>query len=247
MSEEIIEEKTETQDKKKANYFAWWTGCTTATKITYARLMFIPLILFFYIGAIEFTGSDFFFFWGKLIAFILFVIAGATDWLDGYVARKYNQVSDTGKLLDPIVDKLLALTAFVLIVTDAHILGDADIDRFLPVFAAAIIIFVALARDYIVNIIRQLAASKGIVIPADQTAKIKTTLQFIALGMFMFYAADFNLSAGERYGVLGLNLLFDIYRYVAWFVMIAATVLTIISCVIYIVKYNKLSKEKEIN
>ncbi|MCL2570498.1 MAG: CDP-diacylglycerol--glycerol-3-phosphate 3-phosphatidyltransferase [Firmicutes bacterium] len=234
--------KTIKTDKDgKAGIFGWWTNSTLATKITYIRLAFVPLILFFYIGAIEFVGSDFFFFYGKLIAFILFAVACVTDWLDGYIARKHNQVTDTGKLLDPIVDKVLTLSAFVLIVTDAQILGDADFDRFLPVFAAALIIFIPLARDYIVNIIRQLAATKGITIPADKTAKIKTMLQFLALGMFLFYAADYNMDPS----ILGLGMFFDIYRYVAWFAMISATILTIVSCVIYVNKYNKIVKTIE--
>ena len=227
--EEVVEFKPK---RPVGDYFRWWTNATLATKVTYARLALIPLILFFWIGAIEFN-SDFFFSYGKLIAFLLFVVAVATDFLDGWIARRFNQVSDTGKLLDPICDKLLALTAFVLIVVDPQLMD--DFDNMMPRFAAILIIFLAISRDYIVSVIRQLSAQKGIAMGADTTAKAKTVVMFIALALFMFYAADYNLNNP----VLGVGTFFDVFRYISWFLMAVASGLTVISCGIYLYKYNK--------
>ncbi|MCL2756255.1 MAG: CDP-alcohol phosphatidyltransferase family protein [Firmicutes bacterium] len=246
--EEIKEQELTTdvetsESSPKKNYFAWWTNSTLATKVTFARLAMIPFIIFFYIGANEFTASDFFFYWGKIVALIIFIVAVATDYLDGYLARKRNEVSDVGKLLDPIADKLLAFTAFALIVTDTRLLA-SDPDGFLPGFAAALIILIPISRDLIVGIIRQLAATKGIVMAADKIAKAKTMLMFLSLTLFMIYAANFNFSSTATHTpFLGTDLFFDMFRYIAWFFMIVTMALTVISCVNYIIKYNKAQKE----
>ena len=79
-------------------------------KITIIRICMLPLIIFFYLAS--FLGP-----WGKLVAFALFLIACVTDLLDGYIARKYHLVTDFGKFLDPIADKLLASTGLVLLIT----------------------------------------------------------------------------------------------------------------------------------
>jgi len=233
-NQETSEVETNETTTPKRNYFSWWTGATLATKITFIRLALIPLIMFFYIGANEFYNSDFFFYWGKIVALILFIIAAATDYLDGWIARKFDQVSDTGKLFDPIADKLLVLTGVALIVTDPFLISAQS--GFLPSWVAIFIIFIPVARDTIIAIIRQLALNKGIVIGADKVAKAKSIFMFIALSLFMLYAA--NVGRISNY-LIEEGLFLDLIRYTAWSTMIVALALTIISGVNYVVKFQK--------
>lgn len=135
---------------------------TLATKITFFRILLIPVILFFM------AGSSYF----QLVAAILFVVASATDWLDGYVARKYNQVSVLGKFLDPLADKLLVLGILIVFV-------EAGVLMSIPV---VIIVF----REIIVTGVRLIAAGKGTVIAASVLAKYKTTAQMVAVAMMLF-------------------------------------------------------------
>ena len=105
--------------------------------------------------------------WGRWAAAVLFILASATDALDGYVARKYNLVTDLGKFLDPIADKMLVMAALVALVqTDG-----------LSVWG----VFIILAREFIISGIRIVAAGQGRVIAASGIAKWKTVFQLIAI------------------------------------------------------------------
>ncbi|HOM02619.1 MAG TPA: CDP-diacylglycerol--glycerol-3-phosphate 3-phosphatidyltransferase [Acetivibrio sp.] len=105
--------------------------------------------------------------YGNYIAGILFLIAASTDWMDGYIARKRKQVTNFGKFLDPIADKLLVTAALVALVERND----------LSSWAAIIII----AREFIITALRLVAASEGIVIAASKWGKIKTVTQIIAI------------------------------------------------------------------
>jgi CDP-diacylglycerol--glycerol-3-phosphate 3-phosphatidyltransferase len=96
------------------------------------------------------------------VALWTFVIAAATDWLDGYLARKMNLVTTLGKLLDPIADKVLVSAAFVYLTP-----------KFCPVWVTALI----LTREFLVTGLRQIAVEKGIVMAADWSGKWKTAFQ----------------------------------------------------------------------
>ena len=99
----------------------------------------------------------------RLIAFAIFVIASLTDFFDGYLARKYNLVTDFGKLMDPLADKILVISALVLFVEL----------KYIPAWMSIIVI----AREFLISGIRMLAAAKGEVIPAGKLGKYKTTSQ----------------------------------------------------------------------
>jgi len=209
---------------------------TTATKITLVRAALIPFIMFFYIMA---EHVDAFFRWGKLVALALFVVAAATDALDGWVARKYNQVSDMGKLLDPIVDKLLTLSALALILTDSALRH--EFNTMIPMWAAAIVMFVIIGRDYIISVVRNLAMQRGIVIPADGFGKAKSIALFIGLALFMFLAANFHLSND----VIPWGTALDVALYISWFVLGTSVVLSVVSCVNYCIGFARDSQEKD--
>lgn len=103
----------------------------------------------------------------SLIAAMVFIVAAVTDWLDGYLARKSGQVTTLGKLLDPIADKLLVVSALILLV---------NIDRI-----SALVAILIIAREVAVTGVRAIAAGEGIIIPAETTGKYKMVLQIVAI------------------------------------------------------------------
>jgi CDP-diacylglycerol--glycerol-3-phosphate 3-phosphatidyltransferase len=208
------------------------------TKITLVRFAMLPLIMFFYIGAVC-IDIPFFNEWGRLVAAILFVLAVATDWLDGFIARKYNMVTNTGKLLDPVADKMCTMLGFILI------LADPVWDFMNPILAfqywfAVLVVFIALGRDIVMNSLRFIAAEQGITIAADKLGKAKSLFQFIGITLYMVFA--FNLNPYVQFVSYGLWL--DFWGYICVFVMTAASVLSVWSCVNYITDYAKKIQQK---
>ncbi len=131
-------------------------------KLTILRIIMIPLfVAAFYLYMIP--GN-------MLIATGIFALAAFTDFLDGYIARKYNLVTDMGKFLDPIADKVLVSTALIICLippTGVTILIEQS-------FIGAIIVALILARELMVSGFRLVASGKGMVIAADKSGKIKT-------------------------------------------------------------------------
>jgi CDP-diacylglycerol--glycerol-3-phosphate 3-phosphatidyltransferase len=130
----------------------------TATKLTVLRLLLVPVFM-----VLLYMDTDTM----RWAAFGVFVVASLTDFFDGYIARKYNQVTKLGKLLDPLADKVLVTAALVGLVE----LGEIP----------AWIVVLILSREFIISIFRAMAASSGLVIAASYWAKIKTTMQIIAI------------------------------------------------------------------
>ena len=186
-------------------------------KITISRIVLVPIIMAFYMIA-EIP-------YGKLVATLLFVIASVTDFLDGYLARKNNQVTDTGKFLDPIADKLLVMAGILIIIMDS----------ILPLFVYIIICALIFARDYLVNSLRQVASTKGVVIAADKSGKLKTILLDISLVGMMFLGA---VQQEQWFG----GLAFDIISYIVYAVGVAAMFMLVYSTVDYFYKNRKILK-----
>ena len=126
---------------------------TTANIITLVRIAMIPVFLVF--GTM---GQEY-----ALVSAIIFAVASLTDSLDGYIARHYNQVTDFGKLVDPLADKLLVLSALLIFVSNG----------IMPVWVATVIV----GREFAISGLRMIAASKGIVIAAGKSGKVKTFVQ----------------------------------------------------------------------
>jgi len=129
-------------------------------KLTVARMIAVPFFIAAYMLELY------------IAAFILFVAASVTDFFDGYLARKHNLVSNFGKIMDPLADKILVYSAFCLMVDDNTIAGW--------------MLIVILAREFVVAGMRTVAASEGIVIAAAMSGKIKTVLQMIAVPLLLF-------------------------------------------------------------
>ena len=126
--------------------------------LTISRIVMIPLMA----GLLLYDNLT-----SALIAGVIFIIATITDWLDGHLARKYEQVSDLGALLDPLADKLLITTALVMLI---------PLNR-VPAWFVAVII----GREMAITGLRAIAAEKGVVIPAGWLGKYKTSFQCAAL------------------------------------------------------------------
>jgi CDP-diacylglycerol--glycerol-3-phosphate 3-phosphatidyltransferase len=112
-------------------------------------------------------------------AFIVFIIASLTDKLDGYLARKYNMITDFGKFMDPLADKLLVTAAFVILIQ----LGRIE----------AWIVFVILAREFAITGLRTLAAAQNVIIAASNYGKIKTVTQIVAIAILLLDNYPFSL------------------------------------------------------
>ena len=132
----------------------------TPNKLTIARMIIVPFLVIFLL-----TG------WGgeanRYISLTLFVVASVTDWFDGYLARKNNLVTNFGKFMDPLADKLLVCSAMICMI---------DLKR-LPAWFVIIII----AREFIISGFRLIAAENGIVIAANYWGKFKTASQMIMI------------------------------------------------------------------
>ena len=139
---------------------------TTASKITLARIALIPAFM----AALYFShlnpGSK-----RLMLAVAIFVLASVTDFVDGYVARHYNQVSDFGKFLDPLADKLLTFSAMAYLCEMGHF----------PAWALMII----LTREFAVTGLRLIAVQKGNVIAAGWSGKVKTATTMVGLVLMM--------------------------------------------------------------
>ena len=150
----------------------------------------------------------------SLIAAGIFILISCTDWLDGYLARSRGEVTDFGKFMDPLADKILVVAALLALIE----LGS------LPSWVALIIV----AREFIVSGVRMVAASKGVVIAASWYGKFKTVFQMIAIVLFTIKDSHMVGSINDAMG--------DILWVVSWAVMIVALVLTVVSMLDYISK-----------
>ena len=171
-----------------------------ANKITITRIFLIPIfLLMFYLPIDNNT----------LYAALIFIVASITDSVDGYVARKYDLISNFGKFIDPIADKLLVTSAFIILVQ----IGKLD----------AVIAIIMIAREFIISGFRLVAAAEGIVIAAGWLGKAKTILQIFAILAKLFDDALFS------------SWSFPIADFLMWL----ALIVSVVSCVDYFIRNKK--------
>lgn len=140
-------------------------------RLTMIRILLIPVFLVLYMFRESIP-------YGEYVACAVFVITSLTDFLDGYIARKHHLVTDFGKFMDPLADKLLVCTALILFVWSQMI--------------NPLIVIVIVSRDFIISGVRSVAASKGRVIAASWWGKIKTVMQMMMIIMLLL---EFNIPA----------------------------------------------------
>ena len=175
---------------------------TTASRITLARVALIPIYLVLMYLSGGHSGI-----W-MLLALLIFIVASVTDFIDGYIARNHNQVSDFGKFLDPLADKLLTLAAMCMF---------CQWGKF-PAWALMIV----LTREFAVSGLRMVAGPKGKVIAAGKSGKVKTASTMIGLCFWMaFPGVDFistfvmwlivitTVYSGVEYFIQNWNCLWD--------------------------------------
>ena len=137
----------------------------TPNKLTCLRVIMIPFFVFFMLT--DAAGSA-----GKWIALVLFVVASLTDTLDGYLARRDNLVTNFGKFMDPLADKLLVCSALICFVETGKL--------------HAWLVIIIISREFIISGFRLVAADNGVVIAASYWGKFKTTFQMIAVILLIF-------------------------------------------------------------
>lgn len=188
-------------------------------KLTITRIALIPLIMFFYMATFIPAG------YGKIVALVLFVLASVTDFLDGYIARKYNIVTDFGKFADSIADKMLTFSALFMFMVDGTI----------PAPYGVIFASICLVRDLIVLGIKSLVAAKGSVVGAEKIGKIKFFISTIA------YPLGFLCAILSAFAVTGVTLL--VFQIIFYVLIGATAVLTVYSGICYLVKYRSVFTE----
>ena len=191
-------------------------------KLTVMRMVLIPFMMFFYLATFIPHGI------GKIIALVIFIVAALTDLLDGKIARKYNLVTNLGKFLDPIADKILTAAALFMLMADGTI----------PAPWGVIVVTIIIAREFMVSALRLIAASQGTVLAADIWGKAKTMVQMIALPILLL--VPFLIELGGVVGWLILTV-----KIVGWVALGAATLLTIISGANYLIKNAKCFKDSK--
>ncbi|EMR07487.1 CDP-diacylglycerol--glycerol-3-phosphate 3-phosphatidyltransferase [Bhargavaea cecembensis DSE10] len=176
-------------------------------KITVARVLLIPVFILFMLadfgmgtiraGGVELPVEH-------LIGGIIFIIAALTDWFDGHLARKYNLVTNMGKFLDPLADKLLVSSALIILVE----MG----------FAPSWVVIIIISREFAVTGLRLILAGGGEVVAANMLGKIKTTTQLLAT-IFLLLHNIFFEAAGIPFGtiMLYIALIFTVWSGVDYF------------------------------
>ena len=182
-----------------------------ANKLTISRIVLTFVFMFFLFS----KGIVF-----KTLALVVFIIATWTDYLDGYLAKKRNEISDFGRLMDPIADKILVIAAFLAFVEM----------KLVPAWIIVIIIF----REFTITGLRLIALVKGKVIEAEMAGKHKTISQMVSIYMILFFIVFKEYSA-NMFGFWNENLEF-LLKNIIFYMMILTALLTLISGISCLVK-----------
>lgn len=194
----------------------------TPTKLTILRICMIPVFVVLYF--VEFEGH-------KIAAAILYLVACFTDFLDGYIARKYKLVTNLGKFLDPIADKMIVACALIALCITEPVVNYG----YVWTIVTAVFAMLILSRELVISGFRTIAADRGVVIAADMGGKLKTVFQmaaiFVLLPVTDYYA--WHALTGE------------IFYYIGFALLAIATVLTVVSGVNYLIKNKHVLSEPE--
>ncbi len=194
-------------------------------KITLTRIFMIPVfVAVFYCG--------YFSKWCFLASAVVFLLAAATDALDGYIARSRHLVTNFGKFLDPIADKVLVSTALIVILTIPTAFQIAVYGT-VGIIVAGVCVSLILARELIVSGFRIIAAGRNIILAADKLGKIKTVTQDVAIALILVAMTFVGTQAGSVLALIGQALL------------VVSTLLTVVSGVNYLVKNKAVLKDEE--
>ena len=164
------------------------------TKLTLLRMFLIPFIV-----VLSYIDAR----WTHWAMLAIFLAASITDWLDGYLARKHNQVTTLGKLLDPLADKLLVLTAFLVLLEH----------RNLPAW----LVILMIGREMAITGLRAFLAAEKVILPAGQAGKWKMVFQVIALS-FLFVASEHIVFYYVGMITMGIALILSLWS-ASWYLI----------------------------
>lgn len=190
-------------------------------KLTLFRVILIPFIMYFIMAGVKVSLNMY-------IGLALFIIACITDFLDGYIARKYNLVTNLGKFLDPVADKLLIICTLICFV---QLSGENKIFEQTWWVLALIV-----TRELSITAFRTIAASSGTVIAANIYGKLKTNAQMFWVICLILYSP-----LSKAFGTQSLFM--QIFDVVTWILLVATAVLTVVSFVIYLIQNRKVLKD----
>jgi CDP-diacylglycerol--glycerol-3-phosphate 3-phosphatidyltransferase len=193
-------------------------------KLTMLRIILVPFVLIFMLpipssAPVFASWNAFILSYGQILAIIVFVAASLTDMLDGAIARSQNLVTNLGKFLDPIADKMLVISVLIALVQMSRI--------------HAVVAIIIIIREFMVTGIRLLASDHGVVIAANKLGKVKTVTQIIAISIMMIEGLLIAVLK-PVYPALATNL-----HWVGDIAMFVAVVMTIVSGYEYIKKNYK--------
>jgi len=171
-------------------------------KLTLLRVILVPFFIACYLLKLYY------------VALIIFVVASFTDMLDGKIARKHNLVTNFGKIMDPLADKVLVYSAFCLMI---------------PEYVPGWMLIIILAREFTISGMRTVAASEGTVVAAGMSGKIKTVLQMIAVPLILLYAAFLGTTGMSETVLSVTKILYLVFLY-------GALVMTVYSGTEYVIK-----------
>lgn len=168
------------------------------------------------------------------IAWLFFVVAAFTDMLDGHIARKYGQITNIGKVIDPVADKIMVTAAMIVLVE----LGKLE----------AWIVVLMLFRDFAVGALRDLSASQGTIIAAGIWGKLKTVLQMVAIGFMVFYDTVViyplsSIGVIPYGGVLPEGALYIPCFTIGYVLIYIALIASVYSGIVYFMQYSKVLRE----
>lgn len=208
-------------------------------KLTMARMLLIPVYV-----ALVFIEVDTFAYFNDFLAVLIFGIAAFTDFLDGKLARKWNMVTDFGKLFDSAADKLLCGSALILLIYVFSVVCPLTFISETPAFLIILTLFVVLiiCREMFMTAFRSVAASRNIIIAADMPGKIKAAAQMFGIVVIML-APDLY-AIGESNGIDGLVTAAKIIFLAGFALLALGAVMAVISCVLYVIKYPGVMSEK---
>ena len=193
------------------------------TRVTVARIALIPIFVLFF--CLQGVFKQFY-----IPMTAIFILASCTDFIDGHLARKHNLVTDLGKFLDPIADKILVVSGMIILLKMNFITNTGEVYPVLAPYFGEICVILILAREFIIGVFRQLAATKGVVMAADKLGKAKTIVTLIALPMLML--VPFINEPWHK----AVNWVGVVFLFLGWILFGVATILTVVSGINYIWK-----------
>ena len=163
-------------------------------KLTVLRVLMIP----FFVASLLYKGGEDYKF--RIIALVIFAIAALTDTLDGMIARKYNLITDFGKFMDPLADKILVCSGLICFVELRQL--------------SSIVVLVVIAREFIISGIRLVASDNGVVIAAAMSGKLKTVVQMITVILLIVNLPQLSMVTNIFIAIMLLLTLFSLGEYI---------------------------------